>query len=331
MDQELREAARSAVQRGIEFLEGVVAPNGAWPSWRYDNTELAGERHLEYPAFTAALGVLALDGCRNVRARALVARTREFIKSRMRYPGIWSYPTLPPSVDDTAICALAVGPHPWLRMGRLWGPSLNAILAHRDSKGRFVLWMASQDWPPGLENEVDAVVNANVLAYIGDHAETLAAQRWVESVVVDRREVNASPYYVAPVDLYFAMARATCYRDGLFGDLRPTLGSRILDYLDSAGGFGDPMRTAQALSALDMISVNLGGSARSTAVKMLLEAQRDDGSWPPCLAWKEPPGWSSYLAARESPQHARPPRGFASETITVAFCINAIERSLPSS
>ena len=331
MDDRVREAARSAVGRGLDFLESVVAPNGAWPSWRYDNTELVGDRHLEYPAFTAALGVLALGGCRHVRAGALVARMRDFIGSCMQYPGIWSYPTLPPGFDDTAVCALAMGPHPWLRMGRLWGLNFDVFLSNRDGSGRFVTWTQGEDWPPKLENEVDAVVNANVLAYMGDHPETQAAQRWVETVVADRREANASPYYVEPVDLHFAMARATCFRDGIFSGLRPTLVSRILERLDSDEGFGDPMRAAQALSALDMLAFDLDRSARSTVVETLLEAQRGDGSWPPCLAWKEPPGWADYLAANEDPQHARPARGFASETITTAFCIEAMGRSLASS
>lgn len=328
MDERLRQAARAAVERGLDFLESVVAPNGGWPCWRYDDTGLVGGRHREYPPFAAALGSLALDACRHPGARAVVARTREFIRSRMQYPGIWSYPSLPPSVDDTAICALAAGPHPWLRMGSLWGRNLDVLLAHRDGDGRFVLWMPDDDWPRGLDNEVDAVVNANVLAYMGDHAETQAARRWIETVVAERREADASPYYIEPVDLHFALARASRFRDGILGELRPTLASRILERLDADCGFGDPMRTAQALSALDMLAVDLDEAAQAEVLEGLIEAQRRDGSWRPCLAWKEPPGWADWVAANEGPLHARPPRGFASEAMTTAFCIEAVQRSL---
>ncbi|MCY4505390.1 MAG: hypothetical protein OXG35_00300 [Acidobacteria bacterium] len=331
MDDRLRQAAGAAVERGIDFLEEVVASNGGWPCWRYDDTALVGDRHLEYPPFAAALGLLALDACDHPGTRALVARTREFIRSFMQYPGIWSYPGLPPSVDDTAICALAAGPHPWLRMGRLLGLNLDVMLSHRDGDGRFLLWMPGDDWPPGLDNEVDAVVNANVLAYMGDHAETRAARRWLETVVADRREAEASPYYIEPVDLHFALARAGRFRDGIFSGLRPTLASRILERLDDDGGFGDPMRTAQALSALDMIVFDLDAAMLAAIVRSLVEAQRRDGSWRPCLAWKEPPGWAVWVAANEGPRHVRPPRGFASEAMTTAFCIEALQRSLRSS
>ena len=332
MDERLRQTARAAVERGIGFLEEVVASNGGWPCWRYDDTGLAGGRHLEYPPFAAALGSLALDACDHPGARTLVARTRDFLRSRMTYPGIWSYlPGMPPAVDDTAICALAVGPHPWLRMGRLWGRNLDVILSHRDGDGRFRAWMPGEDWPPGLDNEVDAVVNANVLAYVGDHAETRAAQRWIEAVVADRSEADASPYYIEPVDLHFALARASRFRDGLFSELRPTLASRIVERLDADGGLGDPMRTAQALSALDMLFFDLDEATLAAVGERLLEAQRGDGSWPPCLAWKEPPGWAEWVAANEGPRHVRRPRGFASEAMTTAFCIEALQRSLRSS
>ena len=97
---------------------------------------------------------------------------------------------------------------------------------------------------------------------------------------------------------------------------------------DADGGFANPMRTAQALPALDMLAFDLDRSARSEVVGTLLETQRGDGSWSPCPAWKEPPGWADYVAANEGLQHALPPRGFASEALTTAFCIEGLERSL---
>ena len=325
-----RQALRTAVERGLDFLRTVTAADGGWPSWRYADTGLTGDRDLEFPPFTAALGALALHACRHSGASTLVAQTRDFVLKSMRYPGIWSYPGVPPAVDDTAVCALAAGPHPWLRMGRLWGGNLDAMLAHRDDDGRFVVWMPDDDWPPGLDNEVDAVVNANVLAYMGDHAGTRAAAHWVETVVADRCEVEASPYYIDPVDLHFAMARATRFRDGLFRQLRPTLANRIRERLQQEERIGDPMRTAQALSALDMLGAGLDAATRSASLATLLDSQRRDGSWPPCLAWKEPPGWGRYVALRERSRRPPPARGFASEALTTAFCIEAIDRALVS-
>ena len=327
MNEGLRQDARAAVQRGLGFLENTLASKGRWPSWRYENTELAGDRYPEYPAFTAALGLLALDVCPQPKARALIARTCNFVRSGMRYPGIWRYPGgMPPSLDDIAMCSLAAGPHPWLRVGRLRGLNFDVILSNRDGDGRFRSWIQDEDWPPGLENEVDATVNANVLAYMGDHPETRAARRWLESVVAGRREVAESHYYIEPVDLHFALARASYFRGGAFSEMLPIVASRLAERLDAGEGFDDPMRTAQALSGLDMLAFEPHETLRSAVVERLLEAQLGDGSWRPSLAWKEPPGWVEWAAAHA--MEVKAPRGFASESLTTVYCIEALERSL---
>lgn len=331
MNEKLLQATRAAVERGFDFVERVVAVHGAWPKWRYDNMELAGERYVEdpHPPITNALAVLALDACRHPRAAALAARTREFLASWMRYPGIWRYRRdLPADVDNVAMSALAVGPHPWLRMGRLWGANVGALLSNRDGEGRFLTWMLNE---PGLDNNVDAVVNADVLAYIGDHPETRAAERWVETVLADGREVEDSPYYVDPLDLHFAMVRASCLREGLFGGLRPTLASLLLERLRGGEGADNPMRTAQALSGLDMLGAGLDEATRSSSLAALVESQLPDGSWPARLMWREPTGWAIWAEAIGRPQRVDESWGFASEAIATVFCIEAMERSLASS
>ena len=336
MGKPMRQSLRAAVERGFDFLEGAVGSDasalgadGGWPFWRYPTTELTGDREIEYPPLVAALGLLALDASRHPRAGALVARTRDFLRHWIRYPGVWSYQrAMTPNFDDTAINGLAVGPHPWLRMGSLRGLNFDVFLANRDDRGRFVTWAQGKDWPPGLENIFDVVVNANVLAYMGDHPETHAARCWVETLFVERREAEGLAYYPEPFDLHFAMARATCFRDGLFSDLRPTLVSRILERLDADVGIADPMRTAQALSALDMLGFDLDEAVRSAVLQRLLEMQCPDGSWPPCLVWNEPTGWAIWAAARGYRYYVSKSWGFASEVLTTAFCIESMERSL---
>jgi len=69
---------------------------------------------------------------------------------------------------------------------------------------------------------------------------------------------------------------------------------------------------------------------QAEVVGRLIDAQRDDGSWRPCLAWKEPPGWAEWIAVTEGPEHVKEPRGFAAEALTTVFCVEALERSLRS-
>ena len=308
------EAARSAIGRGLGFLETAVEPDGAWPSRLYENHDLTGPWNEERAPFAPAFGLVALAVCDDPRAEALRSRTRAFLFHHMEYPGVWRYwPNLPPDLDDTALCSLAAGPHPWLVFGRNVGP----ILSNRDREGRFLTWMLPHDGPDAAGNDVsswndvDSVVNANTIAWLGNNPETEGAQRWIETLIEEHREEGSAPWYPCPMDIYVAVARASCIAKPVFARLRPALASRIIERRKTGGGFGDVLRTAQALSALDM----LGGWEREESVRpsveRLIESQRPDGSWPECLAWL-----------------AGPLGGIASEALTTACCIEALERFL---
>ena len=317
----LEKAANLALERGLEFLDTAVAADGSWPSRRYDNYELTGRHAFDRPPapFVAAAGVLALDTCDHPRARALAARTRGYILSRMEYPGVWRYwPVLPPDQDDTAMCSLAAPPHLWLAMGK----NVNAILSHRDDEGRFLTWMAPEDPSKGVRNDVDSVVNANVIAHLGDHPATKGAQRWLESLIEERREADSSPWYVFPMDLYVALVRASHLAEPAFARLRPALVERMRSCRDDDGSFGDVRRTAQAASALISLGAGGGKDAMDRSVERLVEAQAPCGGWPECLAWRGP--WTRM------PKGNTLRIGFASEALTTACCIEALARYLRS-
>ena len=303
----VEDAAGSALGRGLDFLETAVEADGAWPSRRYDSHDLTGPARDNRTPFTPALGVVALDVCDDPRAEALRSRSRAFLYHHMEYPGVWRYwPHMPPDLDDTAMCSLAAGPHPWLLVGR----NLDRILSYRDHEGRFLTWMIAQDGPDADQNDVDSVVNANTIAWLGDHPDTRGAQRWIETLIEEHREAGSTPAYPEPMDLHVAVARASCTARPAFARLRPALVSRIMDGRKAGGDFGDVLRTAQALSALDMLGGWDHEESVRPSVERLIEAQRPDGSWPECLAWQAP-----LL-------------GFASEALTTAFCIEALERFL---
>ena len=163
--------------------------------------------------------------------------------------------------------------------------------------------------------EADPVVNANVIACLGDRPETGDARRWLEALVTDGSLEGSSKWYPDTVAIYYAIARAMVRAKPALDPLRPILADRILGLRDRKGGFGNVLQTAQAVSAL----YNVGSLGRIDAmreVERLMNSQRVDGSWPELLAFGDQSlKWG--VVGRI---------GHGSEAVTSAFCIEALER-----
>ncbi len=307
----LAASAREAIHRGLARLESIIGPDGIWPSSIYRNLDLTGPVFADVVPFVAASGMLSLE-IFAARSKALCDRTRAFLLKRMEYPGIWRYwPNLPPDVDDTSVCSLAAGSHPLL----LFGANVKPLLANRDQAGRFRTWM-TQDSANPVFAQVDSVVNANTLAWLGPGPDTAAAERWLETVVDERGEAGSTWYYPDPMDLYFAMARAHHCSPALFARLTETLAARIRERAERPAGVGDAVRAGQALTAWTMLGVYPGAETQICVVEEVLAAQHADGSWPETLLWQGP----------------SPPKqlsvGFASEALSTALCVEGLERTL---
>ena len=192
------------------------------------------------------------------------------------------------------------------------------MLANRDEEGRFTTWVLAEDEPDVVSRfriEADPVVNANVVAYLGDHPGTRDARRWLEALVTEGNLEGSSKWYPDTVTIYHAITRAMIRVEPALDPLRPILADRILGLRDGKGGFGNVLQTAQAVSAL----YNIGRLERIDArreVERLLSSQRADGSWPELLAFGDQSlKWGVVGQI-----------GHGSEAVTSAFCIEALER-----
>ena len=313
----LAKEGRESIRRGLQFLESTIEANGAWHCIRFNIADPKVPRHFERPAFISALCVLALESSDEERARALCARTKAYLVETMEYPGLWRYYRhLPQDLDSTALSSLVIGNHPWIALGR----NLASILANRDEQGRFTTWVFAQGEPdvvPSLRIEADPVVNANVIAYLGDRPETNSARAWLEALIAEDQLEGTSKWYPDQVTACYAIARALIRAQPTLDHLRPVLADRILALRDEQGGFGNVLRTAQAVSALH----DVGGLDRIDAPRMVAEligSQHADGSWPELLAFGD-----QALKWGVVGQF-----GHGSESVTSAFCIEALERLL---
>ena len=313
--EELAKAGRESIRRGLDFLESTIDENGAWHCIRFNVADPDIPRHFEKPPFVSAFCVLALECCEEARAKAMCAATKAYLVNTIEYPGFWRYYRhLPLDLDSTALCSLVIGTHPWIVLGR----NIPRIVANCDEEGRFMTWVLEDDEPDVVSRfrlEADPVVNANVIAYLGDCPETRDAQQWLEALITDAKVKGSSKWYPDEVAIYYATARAVMRAQPALDRLRPILADRILGLRDDKGDFGNILRTAQAVSAL----YNVGCLDRIDAkrqVERFTRSQREDGSWPELLAFGDQTlKWGTVGQI-----------GHGSEAVTSAFCIEALER-----
>ena len=311
----LARAGRESIRRGLAFLESTIDEQGAWHCIRFNIAKPDIPRHFERPPFVSALCVLALESCDEARARAMCAATRAYLVNTMEYPGLWRYYRhLPQDLDSTSLCSLVIGTHPWILLGR----NVPQLLANRDGEGRFMTWVLAEDQPDVVSTfriEADPVVNANVIAYLGDHAETRDAQRWLEALITEDGLEGSSKWYPDTVAIYYATTRAMIRARPALDGLRPMLADRILGLRDGKGEFGNVLQAAQAVSALHNIG-SLESIDAKREVDRFVSLQGEDGSWPELLAFGDQTlKWGTFGQI-----------GHGSEAVTSAFCIEALER-----
>ena len=312
---ELADACKESIRRGLDFLESGIDENGAWHCIRFNTADPDIPRHFERPPFISAFCVLALESCDEPKAKAMCAATRVYLVDTMEYPGLWRYYRhLPQDLDSSALCSLVIGNHPWILLER----NVPEILANRDINGLFQTWILADDEPDVVSTfriEADPVVNANVIAYLGESAETGDALRWLEGLIVEDKLAGTSKWYPDTASIYYAITRALMRVPSALDGLRPVIADRILGLRDGKGEFGNILRTAQAVSALYNIG-KLQSIDAEHQVEKLLNSQREDGSWPELLAFGDQDlQWGMVGQI-----------GHGSESVTSAFCIEALER-----
>ncbi len=312
---DIADAGRESIRRGLDFLESVVDENGAWRCIRFNTADANIPRHFERPPFVSALCVLALENCNDTRAKALRSATKEYLADTIEYPGLWRYYRhLPMDLDSSSLCSLVIDSHPWILLGR----NVPKMLANRDDEGRFMTWVLEDGEPDVVSSfriEADPVVNANVIAYLGDHPETRAAQQWLKALIASGRLKGSSKWYPDPVSIYYATTRAMARAQPAFGQLGSILEDQILGLRDEQGDFENILQAAQAVSALDNIG-RLECIDTKHHAERIINSQREDGSWPEILAFGDQTlRWGLVGQI-----------GHGSESLTSAFCIEALER-----
>ena len=331
----------NAITRGLRFLEKEQLVNGQFPmEYRaLDKLDSAtGELHTvpESSPFASCLIALALRSCTRPEARAMEGQIVTFLESESVFGGLWRYwckdaplnHQVPFDLDDTACISTL------LREVRGRAPdNSDLLLANRNDRGLFYTWMtprlrrstfrwwkvvlrdatwgrAVTFWRSGAaRGDVDAVVNANVLLYLGEREETQTVIRWLLEVARARQEDATDKWYRSVPAFYYALSR--CVANGIESvrSAGAHLDSRYSPMTSADGRIGgDALQTAMAVSSLVNFAFPLATYAHS--ISYLLDAQSEDGGWG---------SFPVYYDGRSDPRIA-----WSSRSLTTALCIEAL-------
>jgi len=302
----------NCVAKGSDFLDQNQLYSGEFRSYVSKDEAMESVASVDSCTFVTSCILCSLSFVDDPGLTAMKHAAFKFLIEEMKPPGVWKYfsqryPILiDPDLDDTALASFVLRDlHPHIQAGR----NLDIILGHRNSDGLFFTWMKDAN----ETNDVDAVVNANVLLYLGETEETRVVSDYLNAIITDHRESETYYYYLDDLALHHAVSRA--YFNGVksLEAVKDSIISRTAARQRGDGSFGNELLTALALCSLfnyscdDMILVERG-------IDHLMDSQRGNGAWPRRAYYAGPLPSGPYEA------------WYGSEELTTAFCLEALTR-----
>jgi len=300
--------AKEAVARGVEYLRRVQLPSGELPVLASGKPDPS-----IFPTAVMAHSLSFAPGATDVRERAL-----DFLAAEMQPGGVWKHwprihpqhELLLPDLDDTA-CASAV----LTQAGRVIPDNRALMLKNRNRRGLFRTWLLRYRHPLAMYAfftrtsakpfDADAVVNANVLFYLGQIPEVV---EHLLAVLRENRERHCDKWYDNPFVVWYFFARAL---HGISPDAVDIIGKKI-----DAANPSNALEHALAACAL----LHIG---HMPDVEILCRSQMPSGAWPAAPVYHG--GRARKRDGTFGEPHPDTPY-WASEAWTTAFAIEALAR-----
>jgi hypothetical protein len=333
------------VAKGLAFLERRQLESGQFPvevTFHYlEGSPVQPDEAL----FATALIVYSLGFLPHTVAQTMINRALTYFQTEMSGRGLWRYwgknaerdghklhRFIPADLDDMANISYLLKRH-----GKRFPDNQRIMCLNRDRNGLFYTWLVPRPvltlspsyWRCVLldinlarmtvfwkttearYNDVDAVVNANALLYLGVCGANRPIIEWLERIVRDGNEAVCDKWYRDPYTFYYALSRNHHRGVASFSEVIEVILSRITAGIGLDGRIGDHvLQTALAVNS----TLNLGESPAylTAAVDYIAEMQRDDGSW------------ESHPLYYGGPRCAT---SWGSKELTTGLCLEALARS----
>jgi len=334
----LQAAAGEAIKKGITYLRQHQFPNGEFCCY------IGHEDHLKdtipystvFPTSLICYSLLKLSHFQEVKE--ILGLSGTFLQFQSMRGGVWNnfttwsplFPLCPADVDNTS-CASKV----LQATGREYTDNRKILLANRAKSGLFYTWYTLrpntvQDknyWmlllreyknPIGAllfwhkfecnRNDIDAVVNANVLFYLGLDQSTAPIVKYLLEIIANHKEEDCDLWYRNPFSIYYFFSRI--YNEGIkeLEPLKQPIIERIVSTVKADGSLGNCVLDT-AFGIISLLHLNYQGSIVEQAVEYLMINQGLHGDWP---RWAVFYGGPKKLSC------------FGSEELTTGFCLEAL-------
>jgi hypothetical protein len=287
----------------LRFLHENQLPYGEFRTYASPSRDL-DVTFFDSSVFVTTLVLYSIMDIDSPSTTTMTHKAISFLAEEMGSPGLFQYYTSKNTrsigfdLDDTACASVALQRISPLVVGHR---NVEYFVENRDEAGRFYTWVGDS----ALENDVDSVVNANVVLYLGDRDETKSACRYLIDTIESGCESDSHRYYPDDMTLYYAVSRAYAHGTSSLGGARDAIIERVLQLGKNDGSFGDELATACAVCSLANFDYD-GVTRLRDAVRYLEERQRADGSWRRVAMFRQP---GMY---------------YGSEELTTALCLEAL-------
>lgn len=295
-----------SITSGVNFLFSHQLPYGEFKVYACRDRKMNQGCYFDSSVFTTAQIMYCLSFIPNSTVDEMIKKSRSFLSDELTGPGLFQYYSsrnsrnLAFDLDDTSCASFSLrNTHPFIQLRY----NISHIINNRNRDGLFYTWLGI----PEEKNDVDSVVNANVICYLGACQEIENSVAWLIDTVLKGKERKSYHFYLDDLFLYYAISRA--YFNGVTSlyETKETIFKRILERQSADGSFGDDLITAVAMSTL----LNFGCKNKYVLEKTgeyLISRQFEDGSW----------GKIALFIGPES--------FYGSEELTTALCLEALAR-----
>lgn len=317
----------------MDFLCRSQLEHGEFRSYASSDDTRPETCLLDSSPFITSLILYSIGFWQHDQVQAVRTKALDFLCAEMEGRGLWRFWSsrnklhefLPPDLDDTCCIAFVLK-----KYGRFVPPNQDLLHANRNGEGIFYTWFAPRaNTPPesvgeiqslvnasaplilsflGELDDIDCAVNANVILYLGEIAQTKQALDYLIKLVLDEQQGTCSRYYLHPLSFYYMLSRAYANSASSLRVTADPIKSRVFSAQADEGSWGNELLTA--LAGCTLLNFASRGAGLDRAIEYLIRSQRDDGSW------------------RRIPMFLGRSAYYGSEDLTTALCVELLARYL---